>query len=93
MGKALFFIYLIWGFNWVVLNVANSYFSPLTFVTYRYVPPFCERHRYGMKRFFRSCVRFCYTGSVELAYYRTRGGEWRGCIAATPASLYGVGCP
>ncbi len=26
----------------------------------------------------------CYTYSVGLAHYRTRGGEWRGCIAATP---------
>jgi len=26
----------------------------------------------------------CYTCSGVLAYYRTRGGEWRGGIAATP---------
>ena len=30
---------------------------------------------------------------VRLAHYRTRGGEWRGGIAANPASLYVVGHP
>ena len=30
---------------------------------------------------------------VRLAYYRTRGGEWRGGIAAYPAFLYVVGHP
>ena len=30
---------------------------------------------------------------VRLAYYRTRGGEWRGGIAAYPALLYVVGHP
>ena len=26
----------------------------------------------------------CYNCCEVTAYYRTRGGEWRGCIAATP---------
>ena len=26
----------------------------------------------------------CYTQHIGLAHYRTRGDEWRGCIAATP---------
>ena len=30
---------------------------------------------------------------VRLAYYRTRGEEWRGGIAANPACLYVVGHP
>ena len=37
MIKALFLIYLIWGFNWVVMKLAMDYFSPVTFVTYRFL--------------------------------------------------------
>ena len=29
-------------------------------------------------------VLSCYSFLVRPAHYRTRGGEWRGCIAATP---------
>ena len=30
-------------------------------------------------------IFICYTASCRmLAYYRTRGGKWWGCIAATP---------
>ena len=29
-------------------------------------------------------VLSCYSVLVRPAHYRTRGGEWRGCIAATP---------
>ena len=36
MAKALALIYFIWGFNWVVMKLANEYFSPTMFVTYRF---------------------------------------------------------
>lgn len=37
MFQALSLICLIWGFNFVVMKVANFYFSPETFATYRIV--------------------------------------------------------
>ena len=36
MGKALCLLYSIWGMNWVIMKVANTYFPPVTFVTYRF---------------------------------------------------------
>jgi len=33
---------------------------------------------------FRSFLLSAILDIGESAYYRTRGGEWRGCIAATP---------
>jgi len=36
MFRALALICLIWGFNFVVMKVANFYFSPEIFVTYRF---------------------------------------------------------
>ena len=36
-ARALALICLIWGFNFVVMKVANFYFSPETFATYRIV--------------------------------------------------------
>lgn len=32
----LLFIYLIWGFNWVVMRMANEYFPPVFFVAVRF---------------------------------------------------------
>ena len=49
-----------------------------------YKPPFCERHRLGYETALPLMFQNCYTKFVGLAHYRTRGGEWRGCIAATP---------
>ena len=58
-----------------------------------YDPPFCERHRWGHETSaLPLSFRICYTSLVGLAHYSTRGGEWRGCIAANLAFLYGVGC-
>ena len=37
MIKALGLLYLIWGFNWVVMKEANLFFQPVLFVTYRFV--------------------------------------------------------
>lgn len=37
MAKALCLIYLIWGMNWVVMKTANTFFSPITFVAYRFL--------------------------------------------------------
>ena len=36
MAGPLGAIWLIWGMNWVVMKVANSYFPPVQFVTYRF---------------------------------------------------------
>lgn len=36
MAKALCAIYAVWGFNWVMMKLANEYFSPMLFVTYRF---------------------------------------------------------
>ncbi len=36
MFRALSFIWLIWGMNWVVMKTANLYFPPVLFVTYRF---------------------------------------------------------
>ena len=36
MAQALGLLCLIWGFNFVVMKTANFYFSPETFVTYRF---------------------------------------------------------
>ena len=33
---------------------------------------------------FRTISKFVTISSESSVYYRTRGGEWRGCIAATP---------
>ena len=32
----LLIIYLLWGFNWVVIRTANNYFPPITFVALRF---------------------------------------------------------
>ena len=32
----LLLLYLIWGFNWVVMRVANDYFPPVFFVAVRF---------------------------------------------------------
>ena len=53
-------------------------------VLHGYKPPFCERHQLGHETVLPLMFQNCYTYLVELAHYRTRGGEWRGCIAATP---------
>ena len=37
MAKALCLIYFFWGFNWVVLKTANTFFPPITFVAYRFL--------------------------------------------------------
>ena len=37
MGKALFILYLIWGFNWVVMKEATLFFPPVLFSCYRFV--------------------------------------------------------
>ena len=37
MAQALSLLCLIWGFNFVVMKVANFYFSPELFVTYRFL--------------------------------------------------------
>lgn len=34
--RSLIAIWLIWGMNWVVMKTANTYFPPITFVTYRF---------------------------------------------------------
>jgi len=36
MLRALAAIWLIWGFNWVVMKTANTYFPPILFVTWRF---------------------------------------------------------
>ena len=36
MAKALCLLYTVWGMNWVVMRLANNYFSPAMFVTYRF---------------------------------------------------------
>ena len=36
MLRALAAIWLIWGFNWVVMKTANNYFPPILFVTWRF---------------------------------------------------------
>ena len=36
MLRALVAIWLIWGFNWVVMKTANTYFPPILFVTWRF---------------------------------------------------------
>lgn len=33
----LILLYLIWGFNWVVMRVANDYYSPIFFVACRFI--------------------------------------------------------
>ncbi len=33
----LILLYLIWGFNWVVMRVANDYYSPVFFVACRFI--------------------------------------------------------
>ena len=33
---------------------------------------------------FRTFLEFVILSTERSVYYRTRGGEWRGCIAATP---------
>ena len=49
-----------------------------------YNPPFCERHQWGHEKDAFANF-FCYN-VVEgnTVNYRNRGGEWWGCIAATP---------
>ena len=37
MIKLLFAIYLVWGFNWVVMKEANLFFPPVTFSCYRFI--------------------------------------------------------
>lgn len=37
MIKLLSAIYLIWGFNWVVMKEANLFFPPVTFACYRFI--------------------------------------------------------
>lgn len=37
MVKALFVLYGIWGFNWVVMKEANLFFPPVTFSCYRFL--------------------------------------------------------
>ena len=37
MAKALFILYLIWGFNWVVMKEATLFFPPVLFSCYRFV--------------------------------------------------------
>ena len=37
MAKALFILYLIWGFNWVVMIEATLFFPPVLFSCYRFV--------------------------------------------------------
>lgn len=32
----LFLLYAVWGFNWVVMKIANDYFSPAVFVAWRF---------------------------------------------------------
>ena len=34
---ALLSLYVIWGFNWVVMRAANSYFPPVLFVCIRFL--------------------------------------------------------
>lgn len=37
MMRALFLLYAIWGFNWVVMKTANAYFPPVLFVAFRFL--------------------------------------------------------
>lgn len=37
MVRALFLLYAIWGFNWVVMKTANAYFPPVLFVAFRFL--------------------------------------------------------
>ena len=37
MIKLLAAIYLVWGFNWVVMKEANLFFPPVTFSCYRFI--------------------------------------------------------
>lgn len=37
MLKGIILIYAIWGFNWVVMKTANTYFPPITFACYRFI--------------------------------------------------------
>lgn len=37
MIKLLSAIYLVWGFNWVVMKEANLFFPPVTFACYRFI--------------------------------------------------------
>lgn len=32
----LILLYIVWGFNWVVMRIANNYYSPPVFVAYRF---------------------------------------------------------
>ena len=44
MVKALILIYIIWGYNWVVMKVSTAYFPPVLFVACRALmaPPCCS---------------------------------------------------
>ena len=55
---------------------------------HKYKPPFCERHRWGYETLSLLFAFQFYSPSDKISFikpthYRTRGGEWRGCIAAT----------
>ena len=70
--KALIPIYLIWGFNWVVMKLANNYFEPITFVTYRFVSgalvllliSFIFKHSLPQRRFIPWII---ITGAFQIA--------------------------
>ena len=55
---------------------------------HRYKPPFCERHRWGYETLSLLFAFQFYSPSDKISFikpthYRTRGGEWQDCIAAT----------
>lgn len=64
-------------------------FNATSFVDHhKYKPPFCERHRWGYETLSLLFAFQFYSPSDKISFikpthYRTRGGEWRGCIAAT----------
>ena len=37
MVKALLLLYVLWGFNWVVMKEANLFFPPIAFSCYRFL--------------------------------------------------------
>ena len=63
-----------------------TYIADSDFESHVYNPPFCERHRRGYETgegafAVENCLLYCPRRCS--ANYTDRGGEWRGCIAAT----------
>ena len=64
--------------------IISSVMSDSMLNRHGYKLPFCERQQRGYETVGAFAVeKVCYNTTAETAHYRTRGGEWRGCIAAT----------